>query len=417
MSPSISAIKGSIIAPKPNGVDRNVSSPEYKGYHHVTWYVGNAKQAASYYITRFGFKHIAYRGLETGHRYVSSYVISNGGVAFVLSAPIRDSTALEEDTPESEARLLAEVHAHLSKHGDAVKDVAFEVDNVRAVYDRAIKNGAISVQEPTTLRDEFGEVVTAIIRTYGDTTHTLVGKDGYEGVFMPGYRTINQEDPIQKYLPRISLGAIDHCVGNQDWGGLQAVCDYYESKLAFHRFWTPDDDLLSTSFSAMNSVIMASPPPSLIKMPINEPAIGLRKSQIEEFVDYHSGAGVQHIAFRCKDILTTVKNLRGRGVEFIDVPSTYYEALRSRLDTVKGGINAERQWKLREDLDEVERMKILIDFDEGGYLLQIFSKPVLDRPTVFVEIIQREDFEGFGAGNFKGLFEAIQLEQARRGNL
>lgn len=191
----------------------------------------------------------------------------------------------------------------------------------------------------------------------------------------------------------------------------------YESKLAFHRFWTPDDNLLSTSFSAINSIVMASPPPSLIKMPINEPAVGLRKSQIEEFVDYHSGPGVQHIAFRCKDILTTVKNLRERGAEFIDVPSTYYEALRSRLDTVESEINTKRQWKLREDLNEVERMKILIDFDEGGYLLQIFSKPVLDRPTVFVEIIQRENFEGFGAGNFKGLFEAIQLEQARRGNL
>ncbi|KAL8765651.1 MAG: hypothetical protein Q9209_007331 [Squamulea sp. 1 TL-2023] len=408
---------GSSVALKPNGVDRNVSSPEYKSYHHMTWYVGNAKQAASYYITRFGFKHIAYRGLETGHRCVSSYVISNGGVIFVLSAPIRDCSPLEGDPPESEELLLAEVHAHLSKHGDAVKDVAFEVDNVHAVYDRAVKRGAISVQKPTTLHDEFGEVVTAIIQTYGNTTHMLIGKNGYKGAFMPGYRTVNQEDPIQKYLPQISLEAIDHCVGNQGWGGLQAVCDYYESTLAFRRFWTPDDDLLSTSFSAMHSVVMASPPPSLIKMPINEPAVGLRKSQIEEFIDYHSGAGVQHIAFRCKDILTTVKNLRERGVEFIDVPSTYYEALRSRLGTVKSGINAKRQWKLHEHLDEVERMKILIDFDEGGYLLQIFSKPVLDRPTVFVEIIQRENFEGFGAGNFKGLFEAIQLEQARRGNL
>lgn len=218
-------MESTIVALKPNGVDRNISKPEYKGYHHMTWYVGNAKQAASYYITRFGFNHIAYQGLETGHRCLSSYVISNGGVVFVLSAPIRDSSAPEEGTPESEERLLAEVHAHLSKHGDAVKDVAFEVDNVYDVYDRAVKKGAISVQKPTTLHDELGEVVTAIIQTYGDTTHTLVQKNGYEGVFLPGYRTIHQEDPIQQYLPRISLEAIDHCVGNQDWGGLQDVCD------------------------------------------------------------------------------------------------------------------------------------------------------------------------------------------------
>lgn len=191
----------------------------------------------------------------------------------------------------------------------------------------------------------------------------------------------------------------------------------YESKLAFHRFWSPDDNLLSTSFSAMNSIVMASPPPSLIKMPINEPAIGLKKSQIEEFVDFHSGAGVQHIAFRCRDIVSTVQALRQRGVEFIDVPSTYYDALHKRLDAMETDTKGKKQWKLREDLKEVERLKILIDFDEGGYLLQIFSKPVLDRPTVFVEIIQRENFEGFGAGNFKGLFEAIQLEQERRGNL
>ncbi|KAL8648581.1 MAG: hypothetical protein Q9226_005933, partial [Calogaya cf. arnoldii] len=402
---------------QPNGTAQDVPSPQYKGYHHMTWYVGNAKQAASYYVTRFGFRYIAYQGLETGHRCVSSRVITNGDAIFVISAPIRDVNALEKDTSASDQQLLTEIHANLAKHGDAVKDVAFEVDNVQAVYDRAVQNGAVSVQEPQTLRDEHGEVVTAIIRTYGDTTHTLVEKSRYRGIFMPGYRPVDLEDPIQKYLPKISLEAIDHCVGNQNWGEMQAICDYYESKLDFHRFWSPDDNLLSTSFSAMNSIVMASPPPSLIKMPINEPAIGLKKSQIEEFVDFHSGAGVQHIAFRCRDIVATVQNLRERGVEFIDIPSTYYEALHKRLDAMETDTKSKKQWKLREDLKEVERLKILIDFDEGGYLLQIFSKPVLDRPTVFVEIIQRENFEGFGAGNFKGLFEAIQLEQERRGNL
>ncbi|KAL8886285.1 MAG: hypothetical protein Q9215_005980 [Flavoplaca cf. flavocitrina] len=399
-----------------NGTGQDASSPQYKGYHHMTWYVGNAKQAASYYVTRLGFRYMAFQGLETGHRCVSSLVITNGGVTFVICAPLRDRQNLEKDTSESEKRLLTEIHTHLAKHGDAVKDVAFEVNDACAVYHRAMKNGAVSVQEPATRRDECGEVTTAIIRTYGDTTHTLVEKNNYRGMFMPGYRTIDQADPIQKYLPQISLEAIDHCVGNQDWGQMQTICDYYESKLAFHRFWSPDDNLLSTSFSAMNSIVMASPPPSLIKMPINEPAIGLKKSQIEEFVDFHSGAGVQHIAFRCQDIVATVQALRERGVEFIDVPSTYYEALHKRLDAMEADQKSKKQWKLREDLKEVERLKILIDFDEGGYLLQIFSKPVLDRPTVFIEIIQRENFEGFGAGNFKGLFEAIQLEQERRGS-
>ncbi len=202
---------------------------------------------------------------------------------------------------------------------------------------------------------------------------------------------------------------------------MQKICEYYEKVLSFHRFWTVDDTLLSQSYSSMSSIVMASPAPlSVIKMPINEPAPGLRKSQIEEFVDFNSGAGVQHVAFRCTDIISTVHNLRERGVEFIDVPSTYYDLLRTRLFGKAGKDNGDaekRDWQLKEDLAEVERLKILIDFDEGGYLLQIFSKPVLDRPTVFLEIIQRENFHGFGAGNFKGLFEALEMEQGRRGNL
>ncbi|KAL8687681.1 MAG: hypothetical protein Q9218_006214 [Villophora microphyllina] len=416
MVPEVSTSNGSPSGLASTSEDGRDSGASYKGYHHMTWYVGNAKQAASYYITRFGFKRIAYRGLETGSRCLASHVISNGGATLVLTAPIREVSALEKGTTEAEQDQLAEVHAHLSKHGDAVKDVAFEVDDARAVYQQAVKRGAISVREPMTIQDEYGSVTTAIIKTYGDTTHTLVEKD-YHGIFMPGYQTVNSIDTIEMFLPRITFEAIDHCVGNQDWEEMQTVCDYYERTLSFHRFWTVDDSLLSQSFSSMNSTVMASPSPSLIKMPINEPAVGLKKSQIGEFVTFNSGAGVQHIAFRCTDIVTTVQNLRDRGVEFIDVPSTYYEVLRQRLYGSEKGMGEERNWQLKEDLADIERLKVLIDFDEGGYLLQIFTKPVLDRPTVFIEIIQRENFDGFGAGNFKSLFEAVAMEQERRGNL
>ncbi|KAI4107158.1 MAG: hypothetical protein LQ345_007155 [Seirophora villosa] len=399
----------------PLDVSTQTTKPNFKGYHHVTWYVGNAKQAASYFHTRFGFRHIAYAGLETGSRNVTSHVVSNGGATFVLSAPLRQVDAVEKDTPPAEKRLLADIHTHQSQHGDAVKDVAFDVDDARAIYHRAIERGATSVQEPLTLKDDFGEVTTAIIKTYGDTTHTLVEKTNYRGAFLPGYQPFEHDDPIQKYLPAVSFEAIDHCVGNQGWGGLQAVCDYYENALSFHRFWTADDSLLSQSYSAMSSIVMASPAP---------------RPSIEEFVTFNAGPGVQHIAFRCADIVATVQRLRERGVGFIDVPATYYEGLRKRLfgSTVTaaagdgkreaaGGETKKRHWQLKEDLAEIERLRILVDFDQGGYLLQIFTKPVLDRPTVFMEVIQRENFEGFGAGNFKGLFEALELEQGRRGNL
>ncbi|KAL8707039.1 MAG: hypothetical protein Q9225_007860 [Loekoesia sp. 1 TL-2023] len=225
VSPKILASNGSAHPLSSTAKLSSSSTPNYKGFHHMTWYVGNAKQAASYYVTRFGFKHIAYAGLETGSRSIASHVISNGGATFVLKAPLRELNALEKDTPEEEKRLLAELLAHLSKHGDAVKDVAFEVDDARAVYYQAIEKGAGNVQEPLIMRDEFGEVTTAIIKTYGDTTHTLIEKNGYRGFFMPGYRPIESEDPIQKYLPKISYEAIDHCVGNQDWGGMQEACD------------------------------------------------------------------------------------------------------------------------------------------------------------------------------------------------
>lgn len=384
----------------------------FTGYDHVTWYVGNAKQAASYYTTLFGFRTLAYRGLETGSRYFASYVVANADVRFVFTSPLRSEKHLPEDEPitPEDRKLLKEVHEHLEKHGDAVKDVAFEVDNVEGVYRKAVDEGAISVQPPTALKDsEHGSVTTAVICTYGDTTHTLIARGSYSGPFLPGYRAPRAATSTIS-APEVPLARIDHCVGNQSWNEMVSACAFYEQCLSFHRFWSVDDSQISTEFSALNSIVMASPN-NLVKMPINEPAPGKKKSQIEEYVTFNSGPGVQHIALLTKDIITSVAALRARGVEFINVPSTYYDTMRARLKTEK------RKWQLQEDFETLQRLNILIDYDEGGYLLQLFTKPLMDRPTVFIEIIQRNEFEGFGAGNFKSLFEAIEREQAERGNL
>ncbi|KAK4180356.1 Glyoxalase/Bleomycin resistance protein/Dihydroxybiphenyl dioxygenase [Triangularia setosa] len=392
--------------------DPTGAANNFNGYDHITWWVGNAKQAASYYNSFFGFKTIAYKGLETGSRYTASYVVENAGVRFVFTSPIRSAAHLPQDEPisPSEKALLAEIHAHLEKHGDAVKDVAFEVDNVDGVYTKAVANGAVSVQAPmSTGNKESGFVRTAVIRTYGDTTHTLLSRSAYRGPFLPGFRAVAPK-PSSIVLPEVPLKRIDHCVGNQDWNEMVSACAFYESCLDFHRFWSVDDSQICTDFSALSSIVMASSN-NLVKMPINEPAPGKKKSQIEEYVLFNSGPGVQHIALLTEDIITTVSSLRERGVEFINVPSTYYDTMRQRLKAEK------RNWELKESLDTIERLNILIDYDEGGYLLQLFTKPLMDRPTVFIEIIQREDFEGFGAGNFKSLFEAIEREQAERGNL
>ncbi|KAG4029999.1 hypothetical protein MFRU_013g00230 [Monilinia fructicola] len=406
----------SLTFPTTANTNSSISTPNFYGYDHVTWYVGNAKQAASYYSTRLGFQTIAYKGLETGSRYIASHVVANGKVRFVLTSPVKAYSTLKDDEPisEKDRELLKEIYEHLEKHGDAVKDVAFEVDDVASVYHNAVEQGAVGVQKPVKGEDDDGEVTTAVIRTYGDTTHTLISRNRYHGTFLPGYQAIppHKADPLQALLPSVPLEAIDHCVGNQDWGAMQSACAYYEKCLSFHRFWSVDDSQISTAHSALSSIVMASPN-NVVKMPINEPAPGLRKSQIEEYVDFYSGAGVQHIALRTPDIIASVSNLRARGVEFITVPDTYYETMRERLRDEKTGI----RWTLKEDFDEIRRLNILIDFDEGGYLLQLFTKPLMDRPTVFLEIIQREGFEGFGAGNFKSLFEAIEREQEARGNL
>ncbi|KAI6785390.1 4-hydroxyphenylpyruvate dioxygenase-like protein [Emericellopsis cladophorae] len=384
----------------------------FVGYDHVTWWVGNAKQAASYYTSLFDFKHVAYRGLETGSRYFTSYVIANNDVRFVFTSPIRSAVHLPADEPisESDLVLLKEMHAHLEKHGDAVRDVAFEVDNVEAVYNTAVEAGAKAVQPPQVHKDaDHGSVTTASICTYGDTTHTLIARNSYTGPFLPGFRE-GKKVQSSISMPEVPLRRVDHCVGNQSWNEMVSACAFYEKCLSFHRFWSVDDSQISTEFSALNSIVMASPN-NLVKMPINEPAPGKKKSQIEEYVTFNSGPGVQHIALLTKDIITSVSALRARGVEFINVPPTYYDTMRHRLKTEK------RNWELMEDFETIQKLNILIDYDEGGYLLQLFTKPLMDRPTVFIEIIQRNDFEGFGAGNFKSLFEAIEREQAERGNL
>jgi 4-hydroxyphenylpyruvate dioxygenase len=397
-----------------NFSDFTVQDPDgldFQGYDHITWWVGNAKQAASYYTTLFGFAPVARKGLETGSRYTTSHVVSNGNVRFVFISPIRSLRHLPDDEPisASDVDLLKEMHDHIEKHGDAVKDVAFEVDSVEGVYQKAVTEGAIAVQSPRVSSDDFGKVTTAIIRTYGDTTHTLISRQGYSGPFLPGFKAAEASTATVP-RPTVPLSHIDHCVGNQDWNEMVEACAFYEKCLSFHRFWSVDDNQISTEFSALSSIVMSSTN-NVVKMPINEPAPGKKRSQIEEYVIFNSGPGVQHIALLTQDIITAVSALRARGVEFINVPSTYYTTLRFRLKTER------REWELKEELDVLEQLNILIDYDERGYLLQLFTKPLVDRPTVFIEIIQRNNFDGFGVGNFKSLFEAIEREQAERGNL
>jgi len=274
-----------------------------------------------------------------------------------------------------------------------------------------MSSGADPISPPHDISDAHGTVRLATIRTYGDTTHTLIQKTpgAYSGIFLPGYRAEPTAlDSLSKFLPSVRLEAIDHCVGNQDWDEMENACEYYEKVLGFHRFWSVDDKDICTEYSALKSIVMASPN-EVVKMPINEPAKGKKQSQIEEYVDFYGGPGVQHIALRTDDIVSAITNLKARGVEFIKVPSTYYDSMKMRLK--KSGLT------LNEDFEVLKGLDILIDFDEGGYLLQLFTKHLMDRPTVFIEIIQRNNFDGFGAGNFKSLFEAIEREQDARGNL
>lgn len=347
--------------------------------------VGNAKQAAHYYQTQFGFRPIAYRGLETGEREKVSYVLRQGKITIVLTSPLKSDSKLNQ---------------HLARHGDGVVDMAFWVDNADEAWKYTTQNGAKSYLEPETRSDENGQIKIAAIRTYGDTIHTFVQRDSYSGPFLPGFTAyVGKVDTSE-----VGLQFVDHFVGNQPEGDMVKIAEWYEKVFGFHRFWTVDDKDISTEYSSLRSIVVANEN-ERIKMPINRPATGLKKSQIEEFVEYYAGPGIQHIAMHTENIVKTVGQMVKNGVEFLEVPQSYYDLLKERVGEID------------ENIDDLAKLGILVDRDEFGYMLQIFTKPVQDRPTLFYEIIQRKGSKGFGKGNFKALFESIEREQQRRGNL
>ncbi len=355
------------------------------GTDHIEFYVGNAKQAAFYYRTAFGYQLIAYAGPETGVRDHASYVLQQGKIRLVLTTP------MHPDNPISE---------HIKQHGDGVKVLALWVDDATKAWEETTKRGAKSAMEPRRLTDQHGEVVMSAIHTYGETIHTFVERKNYSGAFLPGYEPMTDD---YKTTP-VGLLYVDHCVGNVELGKMNEWVKFYEDVMGFKLLLTFDDEDISTEYSALMSKVMSNGN-GYIKFPINEPAQGKKKSQIEEYLDFYHGAGVQHIAVATNDILSTVAELRRRGVQFLQVPNSYYEDLLDRVGAID------------EDLDSLRALNILVDRDDEGYLLQIFTKPVEDRPTVFYEIIQRKGARSFGKGNFKALFESIEREQARRGNL
>jgi 4-hydroxyphenylpyruvate dioxygenase len=354
-----------------------------KRIHHVEFWVGNAKQAAYYYRRAFGFSQIAYCGLETGNRDAASYVLGQGKARFVITTPLRP------DHPAT---------SHLSRHGDGVRDIALEVEDADFAFTEAVRRGAKPVVEPHDLKDEHGIVRHAAIQTYGDTIHSFLSPGDYKGAFLPGY--------ANAAIPGYDAGLVmvDHIVGNVELGAMSKWADWYSSVMGFSRYITFDDKDISTEYSALMSIVM-SDDNHVVKFPINEPAAGRKKSQIQEYLEAYYGPGVQHVALLCGDIIASVTKLRENGVEFLDVPDRYYDELQSRVGEIK------------EPIDAIRRLRILVDRDQEGYLLQLFTKPVEDRPTVFFEIIQRKGSRGFGKGNFKALFESIEAEQARRGNL
>jgi 4-hydroxyphenylpyruvate dioxygenase len=355
------------------------------GTDYIEFFVGNAKQAAHYYCSAFGFAIVAYRGPETGVRDRASYLVQQGKVRFVLT------TAMSPESP---------IAQHVHRHGDGVRDLALWVDDAREAFARAVERGAVAVQEPTVLTDEHGEVIIAGIQTYGDTIHSLVERRNYTGRFMPGFRPVES-----RFNPEpVGLEYVDHCVGNVELGRMNTWVKFYEDVMGFKNLISFDDKDISTEYSSLMSKVVASGN-ERIKFPINEPAEGKKKSQIDEYLDFYRGPGVQHVAIITKDIVRTVTQLRDRGVDFLRVPSIYYDTLLERVGTID------------EDVAPLKDLGILVDRDDEGYLLQIFTKPVEDRPTLFYEIIQRKGAKSFGKGNFKALFEAIEREQAARGNL
>jgi 4-hydroxyphenylpyruvate dioxygenase len=355
------------------------------GTDYVEFLVGNAKQAAHFYRTTFGYQLVAYRGPETGERETCSYVLQQNKIRLVLTS------AFDPDHW---------INAHVRLHGDGVKDIALWVDDARDAFRLAVERGATPWQEPKVLEDAHGRVITASFRTYGDTVHTLVERSDYTGVFMPGFEPRSSELITEP----VGVQYVDHCVGNVELGHMNTWVKFYEDVMGFRNLISFDDKDISTEYTSLMSKVVASGN-DRIKFPINEPAAGKKKSQIDEYLEFYRGAGVQHLALATNDIISTVTLLRSRGVEFLRVPTTYYDTLLDRVGHID------------EDLAPLKELGILVDRDDEGYLLQIFTKPVQDRPTVFYEIIQRKGARSFGKGNFKALFEAIEREQALRGNL
>jgi 4-hydroxyphenylpyruvate dioxygenase len=355
------------------------------GTDYVEFYVGNARQAAYFYRAAFGMSLVAYAGPETGQRDRASYVVQQGKIRFVLTTPLRPDCEIAE---------------HIHRHGDGVRDVALWVDDAKQAWRETTKRGARSVREPFEMKDEHGTVKLASIAAYGDTIHTFVERGGYAGAFLPGYRRVEEDLQARP----TGLMYIDHMVGNVGWNEMNRWVEFYSHVMGFSLYQHFDDKDISTEYSALMSKVMANGN-GRVKFPINEPAEGKRKSQIEEYLEFYHGPGVQHIAMATNDILHTVSQLQAQGVEFLRVPHTYYTELEGRVG------------KIDEPLEELEKLGILVDRDDEGYMLQIFTRPVEDRPTLFYEIIQRKGSRSFGKGNFKALFEAIEREQAARGNL
>ena len=352
-----------------------------KRVHHVEFWAGNAKQAAFYYRKAFGFSQVAYSGLETGNREFASYVLGQGKVRFVVATPF---------DPEHVAC------EHIRRHGDGVRDIALLVEDADVAFAEAVRRGATPVLEPRDESDEHGTIRRAAIKTYGDTIHSFVSYKGYEGPFLPGYT------PADVAGEPVGIAAVDHMVGNVELGAMTQWCEFYSNVMGFSRYITFDDKDINTEYSALMSIVM-SDDNKVVKFPINEPAAGKRKSQIQEYLEWYYGPGVQHVALLCGDVIDTVTKLKNNGVEFLTVPDSYYAELPSRVG------------KIDEPMDELQKLGILVDRDEEGYLLQIFTKPVQDRPTVFFEILQRKGARGFGKGNFRALFESIEREQRERG--
>ncbi len=356
------------------------------GTDYIEFFVGNARQAAYYYRSAFGFRLAAYRGPETGTRDRASYVLVQNKIRLVLTTPLQ---------PDHE------IAAHIKLHGDGVRDIALWVDDAESAWREATRRGARSVREPETLSDENGEVRLSAIAIYGDTIHTFVERRNYRGAFLPGFQAVEGEDVVSR---PVGLKYVDHMVGNVGWGEMERWVEFYRDVMGFRMFKHFDDKDISTEYSALMSKVMSNGN-ERVKFPLNEPAAGKRKSQIEEYLEFYHGPGVQHIAMATDNIIETIGGLRRQGVEFLRVPNAYYEDLLARTGPIDEPIAA------------LQELGILVDRDDEGYMLQIFTRPVEDRPTLFYEVIQRKGSRSFGKGNFKALFEAIEREQARRGNL